>query len=47
MDTCTHLDQVEILEPPEDIAGCEESFTGQFLREVLPARSQAEAVAAA
>ena len=24
MNTCTHLDQVEILEPPEDIAGCEE-----------------------
>ena len=32
---------------PEDIAACEESFTGQFLREVLPARSEAEAVAAA
>ena len=24
MDTCTHLDQVEILDLPEDIAGCEE-----------------------
>jgi excinuclease ABC subunit A len=32
---------------PEDIAASEESFTGQFLREVLPARSEAEAVAAA
>ena len=32
---------------PEDIAAIEESFTGQFLREVLPARSEAEAVAAA
>ncbi len=24
MAICSHLDQVEILEPPEDIAGCEE-----------------------
>jgi uncharacterized UBP type Zn finger protein len=24
MDTCTHLDTVEFLEPPADIAGCEE-----------------------
>jgi excinuclease ABC subunit A len=32
---------------PEDIAASEESFTGQFLREVLPPRSEAQAVAAA
>jgi uncharacterized UBP type Zn finger protein len=24
MTACAHLDQVEILEPPDDIAGCEE-----------------------
>jgi uncharacterized UBP type Zn finger protein len=24
MTTCTHLDQVEVLAPPDDIAGCEE-----------------------
>ncbi len=24
MATCTHLDQIEILEPPGEIAGCEE-----------------------
>jgi Zn-finger in ubiquitin-hydrolases and other protein len=24
MATCTHLDQVELLEPPGEIAGCEE-----------------------
>jgi hypothetical protein len=22
--TCTHLDQIRIVEPPEDVAGCEE-----------------------
>jgi uncharacterized UBP type Zn finger protein len=24
MPVCTHLDQVELLEPPADVAGCEE-----------------------
>ena len=24
MPVCTHLDQVEVLEPPADVAGCEE-----------------------
>jgi len=24
MTVCTHLDQVEVLEPPADVAGCEE-----------------------
>ena len=47
MATCTHLDQVEILEPPGDIAGCEECLkTGDrwvHLRMCQPAARSAAA----